>query len=340
MLDAIIILVLLILSLFLIIKGNKKVDVDGATVNAPLRWIGVGILCLTLIFLAMATFRSVDAGSVSVPSTFGQVGEPLEPGVHIVAPWTELRSVNTRTQQYTMTADKGEGSKDGDDSVTVNGNDGASATIDSTVVYHVPAANASRLYKDVGTDYLDVIVRPTARKCIREAGPNQSTVELVTSKRDVFASAAQECVRASIESRGLTLESLQIRGIRVSDAIQGSINAKVSAQQDAEKKTFELAAARQEAEKSNIEKKAVSDGQQIIKCGGKVVPQENGQPPLIVPNEGASCQNQLTPEYLQWAYIDMMRSISNSPNHDTIVIPAPTTSSQAPQIQVQVPSKG
>lgn len=311
----------------------KEIEV---TQNRKVETINIRKFCfiplgLAILLTFLASFRVIDAGTVSIPVAFGTVGEPINEGSTFVAPWTGLQSLSIRTQEYTMTVATAEGAVKGDDSVTVNGSDGASAQVDSTLLFHLDKGNASKLYREVGVNYVDVLVRPKTRECIRDAGPKQTTVELVTSKRDQFTQSAEDCIRAALEPRGLTVEDLQVRAIRASQNIQGAIDAKVAAQQDAEKKQFELAAARQDAEIQRTRNLALSDGQQIVKCGGKVVSDDNGGT-KVVPLSGEECQNQLTPEYLQWYYIDMMKQIVSSPNHDTVIIPSNMT---PPQVLVQ-----
>lgn len=266
------------------------------------------------------SIRSVDAGTVSIPVAFGTVGEPIGPGIHVVPPWVDLTSVSTRTQEYTMTAAQGEGAVNGDDSVTVNGSDGASAAVDSTLLFRIEAANADRVYREVGTNYVSILVRPKARECIRDAGPKQTTVELVTTEREAFAGTAEECIRKALEERGISVEDLQIREMRAAENIQVAIDSKVASSEQAKQKEFELAAARQDAEKKRIETQAISDGQQIVRCGAQVIPQDDGTT-KVVPRSDAECQNQLTPEYLQWYYIDTMSKLAGSPNSTFIFAP-------------------
>lgn len=321
MIVLIILLLMLITSIVLIVKKDISYDDGRTTVTRPfLRWAGLGILGLTLLIGLVTSIRSVDAGTVSIPVAFGTVGEPIGPGIHVVPPWVDLTSVSTRTQEYTMTVAQSEGAVNGDDSVTVNGSDGASAAVDSTLLFRIEEANADRVYREVGTNYVSILVRPKARECIRDAGTKQSTVDLVTTKREAFATAAEECIRNGLEDRGITVEDLQIREMRAAENIQVAIDSKVASSEQAKQKEFELAAARQDAEKKRIETQAISDGQQIVRCGAQVVPQDDGTT-KVVPRSDAECQNQLTPEYLQWYYIDTMSKLAGSPNSTFIFAP-------------------
>ena len=104
-----------------------------------------------------------------MPVTFGHAGKPLRAGFHITLPFTTAYSMNTRTQNYTMTSNPGEGQKGNtDDSVAVLGRDGGSAAVNATVLYRVDPAFATAVFQKLGTNYATAIVRPTARTCIRD----------------------------------------------------------------------------------------------------------------------------------------------------------------------------
>lgn len=309
-------MLLFILSIIFAIIGVVLLLKLVTTDDRPLRLPGIAVLVLAALLFIGSLVHTVDPGQVAVPVTFGSTGEPVGAGVHVMAPWTGLTSVNVRTVQYKA-----------DQPIDTKGSDGATGDVDLSVLYHVNESDAGRIYRDVGTDYETKIVHTNARACTRDAFARVPMVAAATTKRGDVEQDIRSCIEDTVQPRGITVEQVTISNILVSEAVQNSINAKVAAQQDSERKVFELESARQEAEKSNIEKKAVSDGQQIIKCGGTVVVQDDDTT-LITPNTGAACENQLTPEYLQWAYIDMMRQVSNSPNHDTIIIPAPSAQSQ------------
>jgi len=322
-------IIFLIAAIVIAIVGDFK-KYNGETQS--IRGYALIPLALGLILLPLSCLRTVDAGSVGLPITFGSVGDSMDSGVHFMAPWSGVENINVRTAEYTMTVTQNEGKVVGDDSVEVKGKDGATGHVDSTTHYHINRDKAAELYRTVGKDYEGTVVRPSIRNCIHNAFGATEMVLAATTARTDIQSGIDTCVKNALESRGFVVEDFQIRNIRVEEAVQNAINAKVAAQQEAESKQFQLQAARQDAEKTRIQSQAVSDGQQIIKCGGHTVQKDDGTS-IVLPNEGADCKNQLTPEYLQWYYIDMLKSVVSSPNHDTIIVP-----SSNENLQVQIPA--
>ncbi len=72
--------------------------------------------------------------------------------------------MSVQTQNYTMTAQKLNGT---DDPVRVEGQDGAFAMVDATLLYRLDADQATDVYRAVGADYQNKLVKPSARSCIR-----------------------------------------------------------------------------------------------------------------------------------------------------------------------------
>ncbi len=304
-----------VLALFLAVGG-----VVALVVAKQARWAGVVALVVAGLAFVASSVRTIEPGEVAVPVAFGSAGDPLNAGVQLVPPWTNLVGISVRTDEYTMTSTQGEGAVRGDDSIEVKGRDGATGRVDATLLFRVNGPDATRLFKETGTDYVNKIIRTTTRTCIRDGFTSFNMIEAATTARGDVQTAITDCLRKGIEPRGLTIESFQLRRIAVDDTVQRAIDSKVAAQQNAEQKQFELQAARQDAERKRIEAKAVSDAQQIIKCGAKSSTNAEGQS-IVTPLQGDECQNQLTPEYLQWYYVDSLSKLVNAPNNSVIILP-------------------
>ena len=116
-------------------------------------------------------------------------------GLHFVNPFLEIKKVDVKTQNYTMSGVQDEGQKAGDDAIRVLASDGLEVTIDLTVLYRVVSADAPKLLKETGLDFKDKIVRPITRTKIRDNAVYYQAVELFSTKRDEF----QQRIYKSIE---------------------------------------------------------------------------------------------------------------------------------------------
>jgi regulator of protease activity HflC (stomatin/prohibitin superfamily) len=318
---------LLIVAAAMAVFAGKKIGPQGDQIAIPtsLRlWAFVPFGFALLVFL-FASVNVVPAGSEAVPVTFGSVGKPVGAGVHIVAPWTKLHTITVRTQQYTMVHQNGEGNVKGDDSISVLGSDAAAADVDATLLYHVDPAQAGTLYRRIGGDYVNTIVRPTSRTCIRNAFANVPIVDAATDQRSEVAASIKTCLVDEFSKRGLVLEDFQLRNVGLSSHLQDAVNAKVAANQAAQQKVFELQAAKGDAQIATVSAKATADSQQILACGGQNVKgvDSTGKPVIVVvPNDKDHCnQSQLTPAFLQYSYIQALKGLVNSPNNSTLILP-------------------
>jgi regulator of protease activity HflC (stomatin/prohibitin superfamily) len=227
----------------------------------------VGFLLIALgIFSSM--FKQIDAGKVGVKSLYGNV-EPdiLESGLHIINPLLDVTDFDIQTQNYTMSAIHDEGNKEGDDAIRVLSNDGLEVVIDLTVLYRISPELAPKIFKQIGENYADKIVRPVTRTRIRDNAVYYDAVALYSTKRNEFQQRIFKTIEADFKSRGLVLEQLLIRNINLPTSVKTTIESKINAEQDAQKMTFVLQKEKQEAERKRVEAQGIADYQRIISTG-------------------------------------------------------------------------
>ncbi|MEO8516211.1 MAG: prohibitin family protein [Flavobacterium sp.] len=257
----IIIGVLLIIASFTL-KNNQSQFSKFSTVLKP-----VGFVIIALgIFISM--FKQINAGQVGVKSLYGKVQpDVLESGLHIVNPLLDVTTFDIQTQNYTMSAVHDEGLKGGDDAIRVLSNDGLEVVIDLTVLYRISPQDAPKIFKQIGENYSDKIVRPITRTRIRDNAVYYDAVALYSTKRNEFQQRIFKTIEADFKSRGLILEQLLIRNINLPASVKTTIESKINAEQDAQKMTFVLQKEKQEAERKRVEAQGIADYQRIISSG-------------------------------------------------------------------------
>ena len=314
------------ISAALVSVGLKRPRNPDGTLG-PRSWKRLGIFLGTIVAVAFVwtSIHVVQPGNVAVPVTLGHSGDPIGPGFHITLPFTTTYSISVRVQNYTMSSNVGEGAKGStDDSVSVLGSDGGAANVNATVLYRVDPKQATTVYKTIGKNYASTVVRPSARSCIRTQFTLYPMIQAATTNWRTIESDSAKCLRSKIESRGLLLQDFQLREVTLATPLQAAVNSKVASQQNAEQQKFELATAEQAADITRIQALATADSQQILACGGKAATvSRNGLlAQTVVPNPLSDCtQSQLTPQYLQFTYIQALKSLVNSPNTSTVILP-------------------
>ena len=225
-------------------------------------------LFLALIGVFSTAFKQIDAGQVGVKSLYGNV-EPdiLESGLHVINPLLDVTTFDVQTQNYTMSADHAEGAQQGDDAIRVLSNDGLEVVIDLTVLYKVMPTDAPKIFKGIGVNYIDKIVRPVTRTRIRDNAVYYDAVALYSTKRNEFQDRIFKNIEADFKKRGLILEQLLIRNINLPASVKTTIESKINAEQDAQKMQFVLQKEKQEAERKRVEAQGIADYQRIISLG-------------------------------------------------------------------------
>lgn len=213
-------------------------------------------------------FKVIDAGQVGVKSIFGKVdNDVLYSGLNVINPVAEVTTFDVKTQNYTMSGVNDESKHASDDAIRVLSADGLEVVIDLSVLFRVKASAAPNILREIGTDYLDKIVRPVSRTAIRDNAVSYDAVALYSSKRDEFQTRIFNTINKSFLKRGLELEQLLVRNITLPASVKTTIESKINAEQDAQKMTFVLQKERQEAERKRVEAQGIADYQRILSTG-------------------------------------------------------------------------
>lgn len=225
-------------------------------------------ILLVIIGVLTSSIVQVDAGQVGVKSLFGKVqNDVLGSGLHLINPLMEVRRLDIKTQNYTMSGVHDEGVKHADDAIRVLTSDGLEVTIDLTVLYKLLSSEAPRLVRETGIDYTDKIVRPLTRTKIRDNAVYYDAISLYSTRRDEFQQRIFKSIEDDFRNRGLILEQLLVRNITLPQSVKTTIEQKINAEQDAQKMQFVLQKEKQEAERKRVEAQGIADYQRIIGLG-------------------------------------------------------------------------
>ncbi len=261
---------LIVLGVFVIVFGaialnanpqNKNLK-NIKTLKSVVRVIGI---VLILIGSLSSCFVQIENGYLGVTKLFGKVQkEVLSPGLNFINPLFTVEELDTRTQNYTMSATHGEGVKQGDDAMRVLTSDGLEVSIDLTVLYRISKKGAPKLLQEIGADYVDKIVRPVSRTKIRDNAVRFQAVSLYSTKREEFQDRIYKSIEKEFSKRGIILENVLIRNVTLPARVKESIEQKIQAEQESQKMQFVLLKEKQEAERKRVEAQGIADYQQKI----------------------------------------------------------------------------
>ena len=281
-------LIILLVTSIVLKKNPQLVKFRPAGILFGLVFVALGIIT--------SSVKQIDAGEVGVKVLFGSIqNDVLASGLHFINPLLDIKKIDVKTQNYTMSGVNDEGLKSGDDAIRVLTSDGLEVTIDLTVLYKVVSSDAPRLLRETGDDYRDKIVRPITRTKIRDNAVYYQAVDLFGNKRDEFQQRIYRSIEDDFKRRGLMLEQLLVRNITLPNSVKASIESKINAEQDAKKMEFVLLKEKQEAERKRVEAQGIADYQRIINTG-------------------------LTEQQLQYEQIKAMKELALSTNAKVIVM--------------------
>lgn len=288
--------------MFLIVIG-VVVLIAGFAINTPSltfskfsRPVKVAGAVFVIFGVLTSSIKQIDAGSVGIESLFGKVSDrTLSSGLNFVNPLVEVTTIDTKTQNYTMSAVHDEGDKEGDDAIRILTADGLQVEIDLTILYRVIPSEAPKIYREIGRTYVEKIVRPITRTRIRDNAVNYDAVALYSTKRDEFQARIFKQIEQEFKMRGIFLENVLIRNISLPESVKKTIESKINAEQESQKMQFVLSKEKQEAERKRVEAQGIADYQRII-------------------------SESLTDRQLQYEQIKAQKELATSPNAKVVIM--------------------
>jgi regulator of protease activity HflC (stomatin/prohibitin superfamily) len=256
---------------------------------------------LSILLLAIGALSTcivqINAGQIGIQSMFGKIKtRTLREGLSLVNPLVNVKKIDVKTQNYTMSAKHSEGDLEGDDAIRALTKDGLELVIDLSVLYRVSATEAPNLIRLVGPDFVDKIVRPITRTKIRDNSVYYDAVELYSTKRDEYQNRIAKDIESEFKKRGLILENLLIRNISLPETVKKAIEEKIRTEQESQKMQYVLSKEKQEADRKRVEAQGIADYQKII-------------------GEG------LSDKQLKYEQIKAYKELANSDNAKIIVMP-------------------
>ncbi len=250
------------------------------------RSVGLLVIVLGLVLLGSCSLTTIDTGHVGVLTLFGQVTrEQIPEGMHIINPLKAVTKLSIRTQESKEIAE-------------VPSSEGLLIHLEASLLYRLEPAQATDVYQKIGRDYMDVVVSPNFRSVMRTVTAAHTASALYSDARESVAQQMLVEMRKIVQPRGITIENVLLRDIKLPATLKASIEAKQQADQDAQRMNFVLQKERQEAERKRIEAQGISDFQRIVTVG-------------------------ISQQLLEWKGIEATLEIAKSPNAKVVVIGNP-----------------
>jgi regulator of protease activity HflC (stomatin/prohibitin superfamily) len=257
----IIFFLIILLIVFTQLRKNT-VNTQSEKVFTVLRNASIIGIVVTLIFSSVV---QVGPGQVGVQILFGSVQDKiLHSGLNIVNPLINVEEMDIKTQAYTMSSTQDEGKQKSDDAISTLSSDGLTIKLDVTIWYRLNATDAPQVYRTIGTDYAEKIVRPAIRTALRDVSVAYSATDIYSVRREDFVRDVTRNLENAFSGRGIVLERVLLRNVELPDKVRDAINDKIAAEQKAQQMVYILQKEKQEAERKRIEAQGIADYNRIV----------------------------------------------------------------------------
>ncbi len=284
-------------------------------------------------FLFRATLRLLAAcalGAFTNACSYAHVGSG-EVGI--------VRTPNGMNQQVLPTGDWGIGyfdqttvyntrSQERAEQLEVLAANGLKIVLDTSVRFHIVSEETLKLDQELGPHYYSVLIGPALRSQARRVVGRYQPEEIYSTQREIIERQIREGVENAIKGRHITLEAILVRNVRLPDVIQGAINNKLEAEQQALKMKFVLAQSQSENERRILEEKAESERKRIVAQGQadalRIDAQARADARRLEGQAAADYQRALQPhlteQVLRFYQIEALKALARSPNAKLVII--------------------
>lgn len=222
-------------------KSDKNDRVSG---GAKLIIGAVFAVILLVVAVLFFPFATVPAGYVGVMTTFGKPSATVyEPGIHFRIPLSQsMHTVYVGVQK--QVSDVGGASHDlqqVDLKVAVN--------------YEIAPAAAVRMYSQYNTDPWTTVMDPAVHDVVKAVSARYDATDLI-QKRDEVSQAIRADLMTRFTSVGVNVTAVNVMDLGFSKQFDDAIEAKITAQQNAQRVENEIAQTKYEAQKRVVESEA------------------------------------------------------------------------------------
>jgi len=181
------------------------------------------------------------------------------------------------------------------EALTVLSSDGASIGMEVSILYRPVAEKLDSLQVTIGPNYYNVTIAPMMRTISRTVAGRYKPEAIYSTKREEMAKAMVEEIALALSDKYIQIENVLIRDVQIPAKISEAINFKLTADQEAQRKMFEIEKEKLEADRKRVEAQGIADFQKIVATG-------------------------ITPSLLKWKGIEATLKLAESPNAKVVII--------------------
>lgn len=193
---------------------------------------------VAMLLMIGSCISYVPTGHTGILTTFGKVhDETVDAGLVWHAPWDNVITMDNREQRVTF-------------NLEAFSKDIQQVDIQGSINLNINKATAMILYREVGTDYVNVFVTPRIQEDVKIVIARY-TAETLIENRQVVSDAIYELIRDELLDKGINVISLALENVDFTDAFEAAVEAKQVATQEKQR-------AQTEQERMTMEEEAAA----------------------------------------------------------------------------------
>ena len=201
-------------------------------------------IVLSLILCLVSCISYVPTGHTGIVTTFGKVhDETLDAGLAWHAPWDNVINMDNREQRVAFT-------------LQAFSKDIQQVDIQGSINININKATAMILYREVGTDYVNIFVTPRIQEDVKIVIARY-TAENLISNRQTASDSIYELIKQELTEKGINVISLALENVDFTDAFEAAVEAKQVATQEKQR-------AQTEQERMTMEEEAAAKRAVIV----------------------------------------------------------------------------
>lgn len=229
--------------------------------------IGHALLFILAVIILFGSFGTIGAGERGVKTRFGEYKGTIEPGLYVKVPLMDkVTTMDVRTQSLTATKDQ---------PLSAASNDLQDTRLAVVVNYHINPTSVGNIYQQYGSaeTYYHNVVEPLIVATVKATASQYTAAEQI-QKRLEMSSKALEALQIAFEGKNVAIEKADITDVSFSESFTQSIEAKVTAVQNAETAKNKLEQIKYEAQQTIETAKAQAEA---IRISAQAINSQGGE---------------------------------------------------------------
>ncbi len=213
------------------------------------------VIVVVLAIFTLSACTVIEDGEVGVSKSFGEISDtPVPQGIALQFPVVRVVEVwNVKLQEHKERAQ-------------VPSSEGLIVGLDSSLLFQIQPEKAPELRRTVGRDIYNPLIIPYLRSSIRDVVSAYAVKNIYSETgRKEISTRIRDYLREQLGPRGITIVDLLLRDVQLPQRFKESIEAKLTAEQKAEQKEFELQQAVKDAEIEVARARGAAQAQTIIR---------------------------------------------------------------------------